>query len=320
MPGRNEDKPYNTFAAARSPRARSRGRRPRDRRPRVGPLPRRAFRAFATHPATCRPSARARSLALAPVASARRTPRRLGEGSRRIAAAPRPPPPPPPRASAVAAIEDKWIAGSVERCSGGAGVDALRDARVGAARARACPIAGGGAPLYGSRPARHRLARRRRPAARAVVNPPPRGRCRARTPRASSSSTASSRPRSAISPASRKPPSSARSPPDPRPADAAALGAVSDLRGVIADLNAALASDVVIIDLPAGLELANPVRVQLSTAGGDGHARVGARVRVSLGEGAKMTLVEEFAAAPGVAKDAAYWRWRVRDHAGVERR
>ena len=68
--------------------------------------------------------------ALAPVASASHaSSSRRGLAAHRRRAAPRRAAAATAEASAeVAAIEDKWIAGSVERCSGGAGVDALRDA------------------------------------------------------------------------------------------------------------------------------------------------------------------------------------------------
>ena len=250
--------------------------------------------------------------ALAPVASASHaSSSRRGLAAHRRRAAPRRAAAATAEASAeVAAIEDKWIAGSVERCSGGAGVDALRDAALA------------------------RLAHARKPTSRVEEY-----RFTDLAPLVTASPVAADpAARDAVDDASAWTLSSADATrvvlvdgvfapalsdltgvpeaavvgalsADPALADAAALGAVSDLRGgVIADLNAALASDVVIIDLPAGLELANPVHVvQLSTAGGDGMRASAPRVRVSLGEGAKMTLVEEFAAAPGVAKDAAYW-------------
>jgi Fe-S cluster assembly protein SufD len=212
----------------------------------------------------------------------------------------------------VAAIEDKWIAGSVERCSGGAGVDALRDAALARLAHARMPTSRVEeyrftdlAPLVTASPVAAD------PAARDAVDDASAWTLSSADATrvvlvdgvfAPALSDLTGVPEAAVVDALSA---------DPALADAAALGAVSDLRGgVIADLNAALASDVVIIDLPAGLELANPVHVvQLSTAekGGDGMRASAPRVRVSLGEGAKMTLVEEFAAAPGVAKDAAYW-------------
>ena len=250
--------------------------------------------------------------ALAPVASASHaSSSRRGLAAHRRRAAPRRAAAATAEASAeVAAIEDKWIAGSVERCSGGAGVDALRDAalaRLAHARMPTSRVEEWRftdlAPLVTASPVAAD------PAARDAVDDASAWTLSSADATrvvlvdgvfAPALSDLTGVPEAAVVGALSA---------DPALADAAALGAVSDLRGgVIADLNAALASDVVIIDLPAGLELANPVHiVQLSTAGGDGMRASAPRVRVSLGEGAKMTLVEEFAAAPGVAKDAAYW-------------
>lgn len=91
---------------------------------------------------------------------------------------------------------------------------------------------------------------------------------------------------------------------------APALGTVSSQRGgVIADLNAVMASDAVVLDVPAGARLETPLHVvQLSTgAGGDAMSASAPRVVVTLGDGAEATVVEDFAAAPGSVGEGAYW-------------
>ena len=91
---------------------------------------------------------------------------------------------------------------------------------------------------------------------------------------------------------------------------APALGTVSSQRGgVIADLNAVMASDAVVLDVPAGARLGTPLHVvQLSTgAGGDAMSASAPRVVVTLGDGAEATVVEDFAAAPGSVGEGAYW-------------
>lgn len=91
-----------------------------------------------------------------------------------------------------------------------------------------------------------------------------------------------------------------------------ALGSQSAKRGgVFTGLNAAMASDAVVVSVPAGVRLQTPLHiVQLSTASGGDMSTSAPRVVVVLGEGAEASVVEEFAYAHPAAEDAdaaAYW-------------
>ena len=94
-----------------------------------------------------------------------------------------------------------------------------------------------------------------------------------------------------------------------------ALGAQTASRGgVFAGLNSVMASDAVVINVPAGVKLESPVHiVQLSTASGDadGLTTSAPRVLIVVGEGAECAVVEEFAFAADEGNDdddAAYWQ------------
>ena len=102
-----------------------------------------------------------------------------------------------------------------------------------------------------------------------------------------------------------------------------AIGEVSAVRGagVFAEMNAATASDAVVINVPAGNALSAPIHiVQLSTRRRRrrmGMSSSAPRVAVHVGEGASVSIVEEFAAAGGARRmgrtgttACASWCWR----------
>ena len=88
-----------------------------------------------------------------------------------------------------------------------------------------------------------------------------------------------------------------------------ALGAQTAARGgVLAGINAAIASDAVVINVPAGVKCLAPIHIlQLSTTSTDGMATSAPRVVVTVGEGAEVSVVEEFACAGAGDADASYW-------------
>jgi len=87
----------------------------------------------------------------------------------------------------------------------------------------------------------------------------------------------------------------------------AATGAQSAVRGnVFAAINAASATEVVVIRVAAGAKCAAPIHiVSLSTSGEDANTRVSApRVTVVVEEGGELSLVEDFAGEG----EGAYWQ------------
>ena len=206
----------------------------------------------------------------------------------------------------VAAIEDAWIAGSLERCAVGEGVAGLREgalARLAAARMPTQRVEDYRftdlAPLVTAAPAAAD------PAAAAGVDASAWTLEDADTTRVvlvdgvfcAALSDLSGVPGAVVAGAA----SAGAAPSD-------ALGTVSALRGsVFVDLNAATASDVVTVTVPAGVKMHAPLHiVQLSTASPEGLAASAPRVVLDAGEGAEVTLVEEFAGAAGFENEA-YW-------------
>lgn len=202
----------------------------------------------------------------------------------------------------VAAIEDAWIAGSLDRCAVGEGVAGLREgalARLAAARMPTQRVEDYRftdlAPLVGAQPAAAD------PAAAAGVDASAWTLEGAATTRVvlvdgvfcAALSDLSGVPGAVVAGAA----SAGAAPSD-------ALGAVAGLRGgVFVDLNAAVARDVVTVTVPAGVKMLAPLHVvQLSTAlQSDESARVAAsapRLVLDAGDGAEVALVEEFAPAP----------------------
>jgi|TARA_B110000967_G_scaffold56952_1_gene58405 Fe-S cluster assembly protein SufD len=88
-----------------------------------------------------------------------------------------------------------------------------------------------------------------------------------------------------------------------------ALGAVSGTHGgIFVDLNAACASDVIVVTIPTNTHMTTPLHVlQLSTASGEGCSASAPRLVVDVGQGASLDLVEEFACVTGTGKQSAYW-------------
>ena len=211
----------------------------------------------------------------------------------------------------VAAIEDAWIAGSLERCAVGEGVAGLREgalARLAAARMPTQRVEDYRftdlAPLVAAKPAAAD------PAAAAGVDASAWTLEDANTTRivlvdgvfCAALSDLSGVPGAVVAGAA----SAGAAPSD-------ALGAVSALRGgVFVDLNAAMARDVVTVTVPAGVKMLAPLHVvQLSTAEkpSEPSSRMRAsapRVVLDAGEGAEVALVEEFAGAAGFENEA-YW-------------
>ena len=212
----------------------------------------------------------------------------------------------------VAKVEDGWIAGSLERCASGAGVEALRSRAIESlARARvpnsrvedyrftdlvpllvSKPVAADPAAATRVDAAAWTLADA--DATRVVLVD---GSFKAD---ASNVTGAAGDDGVVVSTVSLG-------------ASSEVIGKVSAVRGagVFAEINAATASDAVVINVPAGKALASPIHiVQLSTSNSstkDGEMSSSApRVAVHVGEGASVCIVEEFAAAGG-SEDGAYW-------------
>lgn len=211
----------------------------------------------------------------------------------------------------VAAIEDAWIAGSLERCAVGEGVAGLREgalARLAHARMPTQRVEDYRftdlAPLVAAKPAAAD------PAAAAGVDASKWTLEDADTTRVvlvdgvfcEHLSDLSGIPKDVVAGVVSA---------GAKPSDA--LGAVSAIRaGVFDDLNAVMANDVVTVTVPAGVKMRTPLHVvQLSTAypSGDKNESISAsapRLVVDAGDGAEVALVEEFASAAG-AEASAYW-------------
>jgi len=213
----------------------------------------------------------------------------------------------------VAKVEDAWIAGSLERCASGAGVEALRsDAIASLARARVPNSRVEDyrftdlAPLIISKPVAAD------PAAAADVDVATWTLAAADATRVVLVDGAYSPERSDVTGAGK---AGVVVSTVSLGASSEVIGKVSAARpggaGVFAEMNAATASDAVVIDVPAGKAPSSPIHiVQLSTSAStkDGEMSSSApRVAVHVGEGASVSIVEEFAAAGGVLADGAYW-------------
>eukprot|EP00227_Mantoniella_beaufortii_P020361 CAMPEP_0197580608 /NCGR_PEP_ID=MMETSP1326-20131121/4355_1 /TAXON_ID=1155430 /ORGANISM="Genus nov. species nov., Strain RCC2288" /LENGTH=515 /DNA_ID=CAMNT_0043144391 /DNA_START=98 /DNA_END=1645 /DNA_ORIENTATION=+ len=214
----------------------------------------------------------------------------------------------------VARAEDKWIAGSIERCAVGAGVQALREqgmtqlahARVPTSRVEEWRFTDL-APLATAQPVAAD------PAAAAAVDATPWTLSAADTSRIVLVDGVYCPEKSNLSGVKGGGIQVGMLSAGVTPMAAGALGAQTAQRGgFLVSLNAVMASDAVVVNVPAGARLETPLHiVQLSTAahaaGAAGLSSSAPRVVVVLGEGAEASLVEEFAAAPGVALDAPYW-------------
>jgi Fe-S cluster assembly protein SufD len=208
----------------------------------------------------------------------------------------------------VAKVEDKWIAGSLERCGAGAGLDALRpDAIVSLAQAR----------VPNSRVEDYRFT----DLAALVTTKPVAADAAAgdAVDAAAWTLSAADATRVVLVDGVYKPDKSNVSGATggvtvstiSQGASSEVIGAVASMRGgVFANINAATASDAVVINVPAGAAVGTPIHVvQLSTsaASKDGEMSSSApRVAVHVGAGASVSIVEEFAAAGG-SEDGAYW-------------
>lgn len=212
----------------------------------------------------------------------------------------------------VAKVEDGWIAGSLERCASGAGVEALRSRAIESLKRARVPNSRVEdyrftdlAPLLTSKPVAAD------PAAASSVDA------------AAWTLAASDATRVVLVDGAFK--ADASNVAGANDVDGVvvstvslgassgfAIGEVSAVRGagVFAEINAATASDAVVINVPAGKALSAPIHiVQLSTSAAtkDGEMSSSApRVAVHVGEGASVSIVEEFAAAGG-SEDGAYW-------------
>ena len=211
----------------------------------------------------------------------------------------------------VAKVEDGWIAGSLERCASGAGVEALRSRAIESlARARvpnsrvedyrftdlvpllvSKPVAADPAAATRVDAAAWTLADA--DATRVVLVD---GSFKADLPNVAGAAGDDGVVVSTVS----------------LGASSEVIGKVSAVRGagVFAEINAATASDAV-DRVPAGKASRRPSHiVQLSTSNSstkDGEMSSSApRVAVHVGEGASVCIVEEFAAAGG-SEDGAYW-------------
>lgn len=212
----------------------------------------------------------------------------------------------------VAKVEDGWIAGSLERCASGAGVEALRSRAIESLKRARVPNSRVEdyrftdlAPLLTSKPVAAD------PAAASSVDAAAWTLADADATRvvlvdgafnadASNVTGANDVDGVVVSTVSLG------------ASSGFAIGEVSAVRGagVFAEINAATASDAVVINVPAGKSLSAPIHiVQLSTSAAtkDGEMSSSApRVAVHVGEGASVSIVEEFAAAGG-SEDGAYW-------------
>lgn len=211
----------------------------------------------------------------------------------------------------VAKVEDGWIAGSLERCASGAGVEALRSRAIESlARARVPNSRVEDyrftdlAPLLTSKPVAAD------PAAATRVDAAAWTLADADATRVVLVDGAYSPERSDVTGAGK---AGVVVSTVSLGASSEVIGKVSAVRGagVFAEINAATASDAVVINVPAGKALASPIHiVQLSTSNSstkDGEMSSSApRVAVHVGEGASVCIVEEFAAAGG-SEDGAYW-------------
>ena len=215
----------------------------------------------------------------------------------------------------VAKVEDAWIAGSLERCASGAGVEALRSRAIESLKRARVPNSRVEdyrftdlAPLLTSKPVAAD------PAAASSVDAAAWTLADADATRvvlvdgafkADASNVAGANDVDGV----------VVSTVSLGASSGFAIGKVSAARpggaGVFAEMNAATASDAVVINVPAGKALASPIHiVQLSTSNSstkDGEMSSSApRVAVHVGEGASVSIVEEFAAAGG-SEDGAYW-------------
>ena len=208
----------------------------------------------------------------------------------------------------VTKVEDKWIAGSLERCGAGAGLDALRpDAITSLAQAR----------VPNSRVEDYRFT----DLAALVTTKPVAADAAAgdAVDAAAWTLSAADATRVVLVDGVYKPDKSNVSGATDgvtvstisQGASSEVIGAVASMRGgVFANINAATASDAVVINVPAGAAVRTPIHVvQLSTssASKDGEMSSSApRVAVHVGAGASVSIVEDFAAAGG-SEDGAYW-------------
>jgi Fe-S cluster assembly protein SufD len=208
----------------------------------------------------------------------------------------------------VAAIEDAWIAGSIERCAVGDGVAGLREgalARLAHARMPTQRVEDYRftdlAPLVAAKPAAAD------PALAAGVDASKWTLEDASTTRVVLVDGVFCEHLSDLSGIPKDVECGVVSA-GAKPSDA--LGAVSAIRaGVFDDLNAVMANDVVILTVPAGVKMRTPLHVvQLSTAlpGDESIATSAPRLVVDVQDGAEVVLVEEFASAAG-AELSAYW-------------
>lgn len=78
--------------------------------------------------------------------------------------------------------------------------------------------------------------------------------------------------------------------------------------GVFVDLNAAIATDVVVVTVAKNTKMETPLHVvQLSTATKGGCSASAPRVVIDVADGASLELVEEFACVGGTSGDGGYW-------------
>jgi|UniRef100_A0A7R9Y182 Fe-S cluster assembly protein SufD len=218
-------------------------------------------------------------------------------------------------AAEASTIEDKWIAGSVERCAIGAGVESLRAGAVTQlARAR-MPTSRAEefrftdlAPLLTKQPTAADASKADDVDASAWTFEAANA---SRVVLVDGVFRADKSSIDAIAKGGAKISVSAAAAGDAAPP--AALGSMTSTGrgGVLASLNAVMASDVVHVDVPAGVTLDVPIHiVQLSTSGDDAAelSSSAPRIVITVGERASVEVVEEFAPAPGVSDDACgYW-------------